>query len=369
SELETRFMRTQSQSDGSALPPAYFTAKRQLSQTHSEPEGSEAGPQGGGGGGGGGVGAGAGAAAGSGSGLMLSGRAGSSSSAVLEDAVGPGAGAHCLSWEKQARVMVLPAARAALRTMHTEYTRYAGRRALACSGHEGVSWRKFYGVWWSGGQSTAKIQNSIWSRTSITDELETVCGLLSPSRPEQLSLGDTVHRTRHASEMSNPEMAMYLEKETLRDAEESDYQLMSDLIQHRYRGDDADEDEHARQLDRDRERFGNNAFFLTVTDETVLETSAPGSAAGKASRAPGDAPVRPLLRSTAIEGGAAAAAAGGAATPDTITPVSSPVASSPTAPTTTAIVHKPGVTRGETQSSTSTSSVGSIPYGNTETLC
>lgn len=67
---------------------------------------------------------------------------------------------------------------------------------------------------------------------SITDELETVCGLLSPSRTEHLSLSDA-QRVRHASEMSNPEMAMFLEKETLRDAEESDYQLMSDLIQHR----------------------------------------------------------------------------------------------------------------------------------------
>lgn len=73
---------------------------------------------------------------------------------------------------------------------------------------------------------------------SITDELETVCGLLSPSRTaDQLSLADAAHlshRTRHASEMSNPEMAMFLEKETLRDAEENDYHLMSDLIQHRY---------------------------------------------------------------------------------------------------------------------------------------
>ncbi|XP_052133267.1 transient receptor potential cation channel trpm isoform X2 [Frankliniella occidentalis] len=323
SELETRFMRTQSQSDGSALPPAYFASKRQLSQTHSEPEGSEAGlaaglAQGG---------VGAGGAGGSGSGLLLAGRVGSSSSAVLLEDAGA---APCVTWDKQARVMVLPAARAALRTMHTEYT-------------------------------------------SITDELETVCGLLSPSRTETLSLADAGHhRVRHASEMSNPDMARFLEKETLRDAEESDYQLMSHLIQHRYHGDD--ESEHARQLDR--ERFGNNAFFLTVTDETVLDPGAGvgagnGSGTGAATattRAPGDTPVRPLLRSTAIEGGDA-----GAATPDTITPVSSPVASSPTAPTTTAIVHKPGGGRGgappSSSSSSSSSSVSSFPYGNTETLC
>nr|XP_014292593.1 uncharacterized protein LOC106691364 [Halyomorpha halys] len=33
--------------------------------------------------------------------------------------------------------------------------------------------------------------------------------------------------------MSNPEMARFLEKEHLRDAEDSDYQLMEDLIQRR----------------------------------------------------------------------------------------------------------------------------------------
>lgn len=52
-------------------------------------------------------------------------------------------------------------------------------------------------------------------------------------------------------------MALFLEKEHLRDAEDSDYQLMSDLIQRRFHvGDDIDE------------RFDNNAFFLTVSDET-----------------------------------------------------------------------------------------------------
>lgn len=199
----------------------------------------------------------------------------------------------------------------------------------------------------------------------ITDELETVCGLLSPSRTEQLSLGDAAllaHRTRHASEMSNPEMAMFLEKETLRDAEESDYQLMSDLIQHRYHEEEEEGDDPVAQLDR--ERFGNNAFFLTVTDETALES---GAAAG-ARRAS-------MVRSAAVEGAGPgeAAAAAGEATPDTVTPMSSPV-TSPTTPTvTTALVHKTGVVgRGvsdATQSSSTTSSVSSIPYGNTETLC
>lgn len=99
---------------------------------------------------------------------------------------------------------------------------------------------------------------------SITDELETVCGLLSPPRTPSLltptTKKDTVHpkRTRHTSEMSNPEMAIYIEKEHLRDAEESDYQLMQDLIDKRfYIGENSEIDE----------RFDNNAFFLTVTDE------------------------------------------------------------------------------------------------------
>ncbi|CAH1392573.1 unnamed protein product [Nezara viridula] len=79
--------------------------------------------------------------------------------------------------------------------------------------------------------------------TSITDELETVCGLLSPPKSPSL-LTPALHadiqpspsgtrRSRHHSEMSNPEMARFLEKEHLRDAEDSDYQLMEDLIQRR----------------------------------------------------------------------------------------------------------------------------------------
>jgi len=40
-------------------------------------------------------------------------------------------------------------------------------------------------------------------------------------------------RVRHASEMSNSEIAIFLEKETLRDAEESDYKIMEDLIHRR----------------------------------------------------------------------------------------------------------------------------------------
>lgn len=73
--------------------------------------------------------------------------------------------------------------------------------------------------------------------------METVCGLLSPPKSPSL-LTPALHtdiqaspsgnrRSRHHSEMSNPEMARFLEKEHLRDAEDSDYQLMEDLIQKR----------------------------------------------------------------------------------------------------------------------------------------
>lgn len=79
--------------------------------------------------------------------------------------------------------------------------------------------------------------------TSITDELESVCGLLSPPRtPRLLSPprpdalpGSSQLRNRHLSELSNPEMAKQMEKEMLRDAEENDYMLMEGVIQNRLR--------------------------------------------------------------------------------------------------------------------------------------
>ncbi|BES91248.1 Transient receptor potential cation channel [Nesidiocoris tenuis] len=98
--------------------------------------------------------------------------------------------------------------------------------------------------------------------TSITDELENVCGLLSPPKSPSLltplrhNEGPPVgsRRSRHHSEMSNPEMARFLEKEHLRDAEESDYLLMEGLIQRRLKASDDD-------------KFQNNAFFLATTPE------------------------------------------------------------------------------------------------------
>ncbi|KAJ8678740.1 hypothetical protein QAD02_014527, partial [Eretmocerus hayati] len=68
--------------------------------------------------------------------------------------------------------------------------------------------------------------------TSITDELESYCGLLSPPRTPPVS--PPPMRVRSASERSahNPvEIAWQIENEHLRDAEECDYQQMEDLIQ------------------------------------------------------------------------------------------------------------------------------------------
>jgi len=96
--------------------------------------------------------------------------------------------------------------------------------------------------------------------TSITDELETMCGLLSPPHtPRLLSPPrpgeNRPSRTRHTSEMSNPEIALFLEKEHLRDAEENDYQLMETLIH-----------QHVDQHDEE-EAAECSAFFLKVTTE------------------------------------------------------------------------------------------------------
>ncbi|GBO98399.1 hypothetical protein EVAR_65001_1 [Eumeta japonica] len=52
--------------------------------------------------------------------------------------------------------------------------------------------------------------------------------LLSPGRASPGA------RRRHASEMSNPEFALYMEKEHLRGAEEDDYLIMENLIQRRF---------------------------------------------------------------------------------------------------------------------------------------
>ncbi|XP_023245943.1 transient receptor potential cation channel trpm [Copidosoma floridanum] len=71
--------------------------------------------------------------------------------------------------------------------------------------------------------------------TSITDELESYCGLLSPPRTPPVSPPPC--RVRSISERSNHnpvEIAWQIENEHLRDAEECDYHQMEDLIQRRY---------------------------------------------------------------------------------------------------------------------------------------
>ncbi|XP_031782186.1 transient receptor potential cation channel trpm isoform X6 [Nasonia vitripennis] len=81
--------------------------------------------------------------------------------------------------------------------------------------------------------------------TSITDELESYCGLLSPPRTPPVSPPPC--RVRSVSERSNQnpvEIAWQIENEHLRDAEECDYQQMEDLIQRRYHISDEEDSSH-----------------------------------------------------------------------------------------------------------------------------
>lgn len=89
-------------------------------------------------------------------------------------------------------------------------------------------------------------------------------------------------RRRHASEMSNPEMALYLEKEHLRDAEENDYMLMENLIKRQYEdGDD---------WTGDSLHLHPNPTLLSVVHESREFRSTPRSLR-RASAVDGDLPV------------------------------------------------------------------------------
>lgn len=81
-------------------------------------------------------------------------------------------------------------------------------------------------------------------------------------------------RKRHLSEMSNPEMALVLEKEHLRSAEESDYMVMENLIQRRY-----DDEE-------DQER--NSSGLLSVVSEAREYRVSPARTLRRASAIEGD---------------------------------------------------------------------------------
>ncbi|XP_011703742.1 PREDICTED: transient receptor potential cation channel trpm isoform X2 [Wasmannia auropunctata] len=106
--------------------------------------------------------------------------------------------------------------------------------------------------------------------TSITDELESYCGLLSPPRTPPISPPPS--RMRNISDMLNPEMAWQIENEHLRDAEECDYQQMEDLIQRRYHGDD-DVDENDRDGPSNAhadEADGITCFFNVASEHRQL---------------------------------------------------------------------------------------------------
>lgn len=100
--------------------------------------------------------------------------------------------------------------------------------------------------------------------TSITDELESYCGLLSPPRTPPLSPPPS--RMRNVSDMLNPEMAWQIENEHLRDAEECDYQQMEDLIQRRYRG-DGNNDENDGAVNAHADEASGIACLFNVSNE------------------------------------------------------------------------------------------------------
>ncbi|XP_060536582.1 transient receptor potential cation channel trpm isoform X2 [Cylas formicarius] len=109
--------------------------------------------------------------------------------------------------------------------------------------------------------------------TSITDELETVCGLLSPSKspgllsPPGPDRSPPSIRKRHVSEMSNPEIALNFEKEHLRSAEECDYMVMENLIQRRYENDSEDE-VLVKENEGIEPQTGRTSALLSVLSET-----------------------------------------------------------------------------------------------------
>ncbi|XP_063995488.1 transient receptor potential cation channel trpm isoform X2 [Diachasmimorpha longicaudata] len=110
-------------------------------------------------------------------------------------------------------------------------------------GQKGVKWadpRVAIITGSSGGHPRSTLLAMRNEYTSITDELEGYCGLLSPPRTPPVSPPPS--RAKHVIDMSDPEVALEFENEHLRDAEACDYQQMEDLIQRRYRQKDDDSD-------------------------------------------------------------------------------------------------------------------------------
>lgn len=84
--------------------------------------------------------------------------------------------------------------------------------------------------------------------------------------------------------MSNPEIALFIEKEHLRDAEESDYMLMENLIQRRY--DEGEEDaENAQQP---------TSVFLNVVHESKEFRNSYGNRLRRSSAIEDDIPTAQL---------------------------------------------------------------------------
>ncbi|XP_074037016.1 transient receptor potential cation channel, subfamily M isoform X5 [Leptinotarsa decemlineata] len=122
----------------------------------------------------------------------------------------------------------------------------------------------------AGGSRAGLLMHMHTEYTSITDELESVCGLLSPPRspgllsPPRPEQSPPSSRKRNPSEMSNPEIALNLEKEHLRSAEECDYMVMENLIQRRY-SEENEEEEDVGGIDR---TVVPNPALLSVMSET-----------------------------------------------------------------------------------------------------
>lgn len=99
--------------------------------------------------------------------------------------------------------------------------------------------------------------------TSITDELESYCGLLSPPRTPPVSPPPS----RRVRNMSDPEMAWQIENEHLRVAEEYDYQQMEDLIQRRYRDENGDDGDDGGRNHGEQSNEAGVACFFNMTSE------------------------------------------------------------------------------------------------------